>query len=165
MKKLPFYASGLKFSCKRCSSCCRYDAGFVFLSENDMNSLASALKIDTNVLLNLYCRWVTDFRGEEVLSLKEKSNKDCILWGVCGCTVYDSRPLQCVTFPFWESIVSSCENWELAASGCPGINQGKLHTKNEINENMKMRDQQPIIKREAFKSGIEKRSFRSTGGE
>jgi Fe-S-cluster containining protein len=140
-----FYAAGLRFTCKRCSSCCRYDAGFVYLSENDLKKLTFALKTDKKSFINLYCRWVTGWSVEKVLSLKEKSNKDCILWEN-GCSVYKARPLQCTAFPFWESIVSSSESWEMAASGCPGINFGQLHTKSSIKRVIKMRDLEPIIR-------------------
>jgi len=133
MKKELFLADGLRFSCKRCSSCCRYDAGFVFLSQKDINKLSVALKIDENSVINVYCRWVTDRNGDTVLSLKEKSNNDCILWDN-GCTVYANRPLQCVTFPFWDSIIASNHSWEIAASGCPGMNSGELHKKEEIDK-------------------------------
>jgi len=144
MTGVPFYDSGLKFSCKRCSACCRYDAGFVFLSEKDLEKLIHALKMDRNGFLEVYCRWVMDRDGKEVLSLKEKSNKDCILWDE-GCKVYDSRPLQCVSFPFWEAIVSSLQAWEMAASGCPGMNSGVLHSAGEIEKYVKMRAGEPVI--------------------
>ena len=146
MEKTHFYESGLNFSCKRCSACCRYEPGFVFLSEEDLKKLSNALKLDRKSLLAVYCRWVTDWKGDEALSLKEKSNKDCILWDD-GCTVYDVRPFQCVSFPFWESILASREAWKNAGSGCPGIGSGALHTKETINEFKKLRDRQPVIKR------------------
>ncbi|MCL2800847.1 MAG: YkgJ family cysteine cluster protein [Treponema sp.] len=144
MEKSFFFASGLKFSCKRCSSCCRYDAGFVFLTEKDLLNLSLALNMDKDRLISLYCRWVTDWKGDEVLSLKEKINKDCILWDN-GCTVYKGRPLQCITFPFWESIMSSAESWDITASGCPGMNCGKLYTETEILEAKELRVSEPII--------------------
>jgi len=146
MEKALFYADGLKFSCKRCSSCCRYDSGFVYLSEGDIKNLLSALKMDRNNFLKTYCRWVTNWKGDEVLSLKEKSNKDCILWND-GCTVYTGRPLQCITFPFWESIVSSVEAWEIAAVSCPGINNGQLHSQKAIGRDIELRASEPIINR------------------
>jgi len=133
MEKELFYADGLRFSCKRCSSCCRYDSGFVFLSQKDINKLSSALKIDATGVISAFCRWVTDKNGGKVLSLKEKSNNDCILWDY-GCTVYQARPLQCVTFPFWETIIASEQCWQIAAGGCPGMNSGELHTKEEIDK-------------------------------
>jgi len=146
MKNASFYASGLYFSCKQCSACCRYESGFVFLSEKDLDNLAEALKMDRKSVLSVYCRWVTDWEGQEALSLKEKANKDCILWDR-GCTVYASRPLQCITFPFWKSILSSNESWEIAASGCPGINAGQLHSEKAINQHLKTRDKEPVIRK------------------
>ena len=144
MRNEPFYADGLKFSCKRCSACCRYDAGFVFLSEKDMNNLTSALNMKRNEVIKTYCRWVGDWKGDDVLSLREKSNKDCILWDD-GCKVYNMRPLQCITFPFWESVVSSKGAWEIAAASCPGINSGSLRSKQAIEEDIRLRSLEPII--------------------
>ena len=146
MENTPFYASGLHFSCKRCSACCRYESGFVFLSEADLKKLMITLKLDRKNFLAAYCRWVTDWKGDETLSLKEKSNKDCILWDN-GCTVYNARPLQCITFPFWESILASKEAWGIAASGCPGVNNGQFHTEETINRCLKSRSSQPIVNR------------------
>jgi len=146
MTDAPFYVNGLKFSCKRCSACCRYDSGFVFLSQKDMEKLAAGQKMDRGGFVKTYCRWVTDWQGKEVLSLKEKSNKDCIFWDL-GCTVYEERPLQCRTFPFWESITASEQAWEIAASGCPGMDTGVLHTYSEIDGYIKMRTSEPILNR------------------
>ncbi|MDR1868907.1 MAG: YkgJ family cysteine cluster protein [Treponema sp.] len=144
MTDTSFFSAGLKFSCKRCSACCRYEAGFVYLSKNDMEKLTGELKTDSENFIKSYCRWVTDRRGKEVLSLREKGNKDCIFWDKC-CKIYDARPLQCRTFPFWESIVSSAQSWEIAASGCPGMNSGKLHTGKAITDCLEKRSAQPII--------------------
>ncbi|MCL2266646.1 MAG: YkgJ family cysteine cluster protein [Treponema sp.] len=141
-----FYASGLKFSCKRCSTCCRYEAGFVYLSEKDLKNLTSLLNIERNDFIAAYCRWVSDVKGGEALSLKEKPNYDCIFWD-SGCTVYSARPLQCVTFPFWENVLASESSWKMAASGCSGINSGDIHTENAINEIIKMRTSEPLIYR------------------
>ena len=150
MDNAPFYDSGLYFSCKRCSACCRYDSGFVYLSENDILKLTAALEMERNALINKYCRWVPDWQGNEVLSLREKNNNDCILWEN-GCIVYNARPLQCVTFPFWESVVVSAHAWAMAASGCPGMNSGELHTKSEIDEKINKHICDSIIN----KKGIE----------
>ena len=118
----------------------------MFLSEKDLNKLVLALKMDKNSLIKTYCRWVIDWNGDEALSLKEKSNKDCILWNQ-GCTVYAARPLQCITFPFWESILASSKNWEIAAESCPGMNYGELHSEKTITESKKKRTSEPIINR------------------
>lgn len=144
MTDIPFYSSGLKFSCERCSACCRYDAGYVYLSDKDLEKLLAELKMDRNSFLKAYCRWISGLNGMKYLSLKEKSNKDCILWD-SGCIVYMARPLQCRAFPFWENIVSSKKAWKIAASGCPGMNKGVLHTEKTIGEYLKKRTTETII--------------------
>ena len=139
MKDEPFYASGLKFTCQRCSSCCRYDAGYVYLSDNDIEKLIAKLETDRDSFIGLYCRWVDNWKGNKILSLKEKSNKDCIFWeSIKGCIVYEARPLQCKLFPFWESILFSIDNWKMASSGCPGMNSGKHYSKEEIDTLLKI---------------------------
>jgi len=145
MNQTPFYASGLRFSCTRCSACCRYESGYVFLSEQDIGLLAAELKTDYAGFIKTYCRWVKD-QGRECLSLKEKTNYDCIFWD-SGCTMYHVRPLQCRTFPFWQSIVASAREWNLAGTGCPGINSGDLHAKEAINACIEMRADQPVIEK------------------
>jgi len=150
MTNAPFYASGLKFSCKRCSSCCRYDSGYVFLSEKDLNKLTDSLDMDKDRFVRKYCRWVTGTRGTESLSLREKPNMDCVFWDA-GCSVYNARPLQCSSFPFWPSILSSPESWKIAATGCPGMNTGALHTQGEIDNYVELRGAEPIISKASWK--------------
>jgi Fe-S-cluster containining protein len=103
--------------------------------------------MDRNGFIKTYCRWVDDWDGGKVLSLKEKASKDCIFWEN-GCKVYTARPFQCVSFPFWESIVSSEKAWKTAASGCPGMNNGMLYSKEAIEAFLKTRALQPIISRQ-----------------
>lgn len=146
MKDAPFYSEGLYFSCKRCSVCCRYDAGSVYLSENDVKKLLLRLNMDRESFIKTYCRRVKDWKGKGLLSLKEKANYDCILWEN-GCTVYEDRPLQCRTFPFWDSILSSRKAWEQAATGCPGMNTGTRYTEKQILDYIEMRNLEHIIKR------------------
>jgi uncharacterized protein len=145
MEKALFYVDGLKFSCKRCSSCCRHDQGYVYLSKIDLNKLCAALKKDEKDVISEYCRWVKTRGGRDaVLSLIEKSNYDCIFWD-CGCTIYPSRPLQCVTFPFWDSVIADIRCWESAAKSCPGMNSGELHSKEEIEKAVESRVDEPLI--------------------
>lgn len=70
------------------------------------------------------------------LSLNEKSGADgydCVFLdrttmpGKAICGLYEARPSQCRTWPFWPENLRSPESWDRAARGCPGMNQGKLH--------------------------------------
>ncbi|MDR0497166.1 MAG: YkgJ family cysteine cluster protein [Treponema sp.] len=146
-----FYARGLSFSCNRCSACCRYETGFVFLSEKDVSLLKTSLKMEYNDFLDTYCRWVPGNDGINELSLKEKSNYDCIFWHANdgdnseGCLVYEARPLQCRTFPFWQSVMSSEKSWKMTAEYCPGIDQGDFHSHDSIEKMLAMRQMEPVI--------------------
>ncbi|MDR1446407.1 MAG: YkgJ family cysteine cluster protein [Treponema sp.] len=131
MSKKPFYSEGLYFSCARCSTCCRYESGYVFLSKADVQSLVQVCRMEYGHFVQVYCRWVPMGDGKECLSLKEKAGFDCIFWSD-GCTVYRNRPLQCRTFPFWASVLGSQTAWQMAQSSCPGMGQGEFHSGEEI---------------------------------
>ena len=146
----PFYAKGLRFSCKRCSACCRFEPGYVFLSAKDRALLETFFKMESMEFSQSYCRWVPLSNGKDHLSLKEKSNYDCIFWTEDGCSVYEARPLQCRAYPFWPWILSSKKNWEITAQNCPGIGNGEFHAKNTIEEWLNQREMEPIIHRGSF---------------
>ena len=76
------------------------------------------------------------FEGKTVLSLIEKKNYDCILWEN-GCSLYEHRPSQCRTYPFWAWIVKDKETWDDVATECPGMRatDGRLWTYEEIEKN------------------------------
>jgi Fe-S-cluster containining protein len=141
-----FFAEGLNFSCIRCSSCCRHEPGFVFLSEADLALLVKGLQMGYNEVMKTYCRWIKAEGDLERLSLKEKSNYDCVFWQA-GCSVYEYRPLQCKAFPFWHSNLASPEAWEGAAAFCPGMGKGKLHTAAVINNWLARRRAEPLVTR------------------
>ena len=147
MSENAFYASGLRFSCERCSHCCRKESGYVYLSENDLSRLASAFQMDYTAFIKTWCRWAGFGWGSERLSLREKSNFDCIFWDK-RCTVYEARPLQCRTFPFWDSTLASASAWETEGGSCPGINKGKLYKKEEIEALLKSVEAEPVIEQE-----------------
>ena len=158
MKNQPFYANGLHFSCVRCSNCCRYESGYVYLSKNDLCRLADEFKMDLNEFIKIWCRWVPIDNSRDRLSLKEKSNFDCIFWGNRdgeeGCEVYKLRPLQCRAFPFWNHIILSEDAWNNAKLKCPGINMGEWHSKNQIEKWVFQIEDEPIIERELPRIGV-----------
>ncbi|HCM26059.1 MAG: Fe-S oxidoreductase [Treponema sp. GWB1_62_6] len=142
--KEKFYSEGLRFSCERCSACCRHDPGFVFLSRRDAELLAQHRQMSYIDFVATYCRWIPVGDGIDRLSLKELSNYDCVFWKTGGCTVYSSRPQQCRTFPFWNSVVSCAESWEATALDCPGMEKGELHGADEIEGLLALRVNDPV---------------------
>ena len=102
--------------------------------------------METTGFIRTYCRWVKSEEKKENLSLKEKSNFDCIFWDY-GCKVYNARPVQCRTFPFWQSLTAGNDTWEMASLGCPGINSGKLYDREEIDAFILLRAGQLLVEK------------------
>jgi hypothetical protein len=103
----------------------------VFLSPKDLARICEGTELPEQEVLDRYCRRV-DPGGIPRVSLKEKPNLDCIFWESQGCRIYEHRPLQCRSFPFWSSHLYSRRAWEQAAAECPGINRGPLRSAQEI---------------------------------
>lgn len=149
----PFYKDGLAFECQRCSACCRHEPGFVFLSQADLDALCAGTGMDEDAFIAVYCRWVPWEGGVEILSLKEKANNDCIFWGDKGCEVYQNRPYQCSSYPFWGSILRDKKYWEDCARDCPGIGKGAIIPGDVIESLIEGRSNHPYISRDPLTKG------------
>jgi Fe-S-cluster containining protein len=99
------------------------------VSDGEIEALARRLELTPAAFRETYTRRL---RGGE-RSLREQRNRDCVFYRRSGgCSVYEDRPRQCRTWPFWRSVVHSRERWEEEAEGCPGMNRGPLHGAGEI---------------------------------
>lgn len=143
----PFWSEGLHFSCQRCSGCCRHEPGVVRLSEADLERLLRWADRSREDFIASYCRWVDRGDGTENLCLREKKNYDCILWDQ-SCIAYESRPFQCSSYPFWNSLLQDEDWWAANAADCPGVNRGALHGPEEIEALLERRRREPYIVRE-----------------
>jgi Fe-S-cluster containining protein len=127
-----WYAAGLKFTCTQCGNCCTGAAGFTWVTEDEADALAGRLGLDGEAFRMRYTRLVWR-GGEQKRTLIEKPGGDCVFFRRgTGCTVYEQRPKQCSTWPFWGRIVASREDWDDSARECPGMNRGVLHTAEHI---------------------------------
>lgn len=126
-----FYGSGLRFECQRCLYCCSSEPGYVYLSREDIINGANATALSPRDFISVYCR-VIDFGTFSMISLREKENYDCIFLTKEGCSIYQARPVQCRTYPFWPSVIESEESWKKEARSCPGIGKGPVIPREEI---------------------------------
>ena len=106
-------------ACASCGgNCCTGESGNIFVSVTEITAIAKLLEMDER-----------DFRREYLhkvayrYSLKEKivnGSHDCVFFDRSqnGCSIYQARPLQCRTFPFWDYFRHRID--ELKAE-CPGI--------------------------------------------
>jgi uncharacterized protein len=58
-------------------------------------------------------------RGLDCIFLDRKKIR-----GKAVCSLYDVRPLQCRTWPFWAENLEHRNAWDAAGKSCPGINTG-----------------------------------------
>jgi hypothetical protein len=130
----PWYKNGLCFSCQKCGSCCSKQAGYVWVTEEEIETIAAFLKISKNEFCKKYIRICY---GN--ISLKECfPSYDCIFLLDGRCRIYEVRPKQCKTFPWWKENLSSKEEWDNLQNSCPGINKGQNRTPaSVIEENLK----------------------------
>lgn len=134
-----------RFECQRCGYCCTHEPGYVFLSRLDLDNLTSYLNMKEEDFIARFCV-VAHFGWESRLSLREKSNHDCIFWKAGeGCTVYPVRPVQCRTYPVWPGIIANQKSWDEEALKCPGMNKGAILTDSEIQERLTLRENNPLL--------------------
>ncbi len=119
----PWYRDGLKFKCTGCGDCCTGAPGFVWVTNAEIAALAAAIGIDAAEFERRYVRKVGIRK-----SLKEWSNGDCVFFHTESrtCQVYEARPRQCRTWPFWPSNLASPATWADTAERCSGCNRGRL---------------------------------------
>ncbi len=129
----PWYKDGLRFTCTQCGKCCTGEPGFVWVNDAELTAIAAARGETVERVTALYTRLTG--RGR---TLREKADGDCVFLEDRRCGVYEVRPRQCRTWPFWESNVETPETWRHTCDVCPGSGQGELIPVEEITRRMKV---------------------------
>jgi Fe-S-cluster containining protein len=119
----PWYHEGLRFKCKGCGHCCTGEPGYVYVAKSEIEALAATLGLEVPQFEEAFVRPVGRRK-----SLIELPNGDCIFFDnvTRRCRVYQARPQQCRTWPFWESNLRTPGAWERACRACPGSGRGPL---------------------------------------
>lgn len=135
VKEKEWYDEGVYFKCTGCGKCCTGSPGFVWLTPQDTEKLAQFFNISSKQFLKTYARKI----GGKY-SLKEDPNSyDCIfLKEKKLCTVYEHRPVQCKTYPYWLENIKTKKDWENEAKFCEGINHvdAEIVSKEEIQKQL-----------------------------
>lgn len=132
----PWYHEGLRFECTQCGACCSGEPGYVWVEDSEIDAMADELELPFDTFQRRHVRLVG-----EAKSLIEYPNGDCILLDpkTRKCTVYQSRPIQCRTWPFWDSNLEKRKNWKETCEVCPGAGVGQLYTLEQIEAARKQR--------------------------
>jgi len=119
---------GLSFSCTVCGDCCSGEQGYVWFSEDEAQAMADKVGMTKFDFMRTYAE-----KAEGKWTLKNVRNAegeyDCVFLkplpgGKRGCGLYEVRPQQCRTWPFWSGVLRSKKSWERVAKRCPGMTNG-----------------------------------------
>lgn len=105
--------------CEECGGkCCTGESGYIWITEEEVVRAASFLLIEVDAFAHKYL-----FATKDGLSLREKPYKDghaCIFFDeeAKNCSIYEVRPKQCRSFPFWEYYKQHTQE---ALKECPAL--------------------------------------------
>ena len=95
---------GLRFECTQCGKCCwtRGQYSHVYMTKGDVEAMAKAVGISVAETRERFT-----FRDENGWTELDFSGGRCVMLDPATnlCTVYESRPTQCRTFPFWPEMI------------------------------------------------------------
>ena len=130
----PWYTDGLRFECSQCGDCCTGAPGFVWVSQAEIDAIAEEVGMASEQFEDTYVRKIGARR-----SLREFPNGDCVFFDTenKGCQIYGARPIQCRTWPFWDSNLKSEKAWKETCEECPGNGNGKVYSLEEIESQRK----------------------------
>ncbi len=106
-------------ACAECGGrCCTGESGNIFVKRVEVQAMAKYLQMEEKQFAQHYL-----LKKGYKYTLKEQRvgmSYDCIFYSRerGGCVVYDVRPQQCRTFPFWDYFKS---NRQELHDECPGI--------------------------------------------
>jgi len=113
---------GFEFSfnpqeCLSCNgACCRGESGKVWVSKEEVEKIATFLKVAPQEFIKREGRRVS------LKEIKVGGEYLCIFFDKesCKCEIYPLRPQQCREFPFWESLKDR-KNLDEVCKECKGI--------------------------------------------
>ena len=123
----PWWHEGLRFECQGSGKCCvSYGANhYVYVTLEDRRRLANELGMPTRQFTRKFCT-----KRDDQYHLAGETGA-CIFLEGRRCSVYDGRPTQCRTWPFWPENMRAGK-WERVATFCPGVGRGAIVPADEI---------------------------------
>jgi Fe-S-cluster containining protein len=113
-----------------CGNCCSGPPGYVLVNDQECGALAARLGVSTGDFIDRYTHVLAE--GRSLVEREGPRGFDCVFLdrekvpGRAVCGVYEDRPRQCRTWPFWNSVLRDASSWARAGGVCPGINKGAL---------------------------------------
>jgi len=106
-------------ACASCNGhCCIGEPGYIWVSPKEIEAMAKHLEMDVEAFKAEYL--VKVGYKYTIKEIKVGDSHHCVFFDtkINGCSMYDVRPSQCRTFPFWDYFL---KNPKKAGDECPGI--------------------------------------------
>lgn len=124
----PWYRDGIRFECQGTGKCCtaRGEYGHVYLEDDEAKAAAALMEMTLTEFEDTFCHFED---GERELRFR---NGACVFLDGHQCGVYEARPLQCRTWPFWPENLEK-KAWDRdVAPFCAGVGKGRVYSTAEI---------------------------------
>lgn len=117
----------IKFKCTGCGKCCQSD-GEVWLDTDEFLDVANLRQESPSIVMEKYVA-EHDFnsvrlKDKYVTDSLRRNISECIFLEDGKCSIYEARPTQCRTFPYWPRLLRNESNW-LAEAVVPDKIEGK----------------------------------------
>ena len=109
-----------EIKCASCDgNCCIGESGYIWITPLEIESLALFLKLSVSEVKKKYLDKIRYKYSIKEIKTK-KDNYSCVFFDLefRRCSIYDLRPSQCRSFPFWEHFK---KNKEEVIKECPAI--------------------------------------------
>jgi len=126
----------LPFACTGCGKCCQTE-GSVYMSPPEIQNAADLLRVSVKSFIQQYASHTISGGDQTWIRLREQQNdvenadkaltsSSCVFLDLETkyCQIYEARPTQCSTYPFWPSIMMS-----------PGTWNGECRSRDDVVEN------------------------------
>jgi Fe-S-cluster containining protein len=119
-----------------CGNCCTGPEGFVLVNTPEVDALAARLGLSREDFVARYTKLVPE--GLSLRDVPTTHGFDCVFLdrttvpGKAVCGVYEDRPRQCRTWPFWTSVLRTEAHWRNTKRTCPGIDKGTFYPAEKI---------------------------------
>ena len=119
MRKDGFNYSFDPSACNACQGqCCTGESGSIFATKQEFEAIALHLDVSMETLKEKYLIKVS--KRYSLSEIRYNESYDCIFYDrkSHGCKIYEVRPTQCRTFPFWDYFQNNPQELK---NECPGV--------------------------------------------
>uniref|UniRef100_K3WMT9 Methyltransferase domain-containing protein n=1 Tax=Globisporangium ultimum (strain ATCC 200006 / CBS 805.95 / DAOM BR144) TaxID=431595 RepID=K3WMT9_GLOUD len=108
-----------QFKCTQCGKCCTGKGGRVRVNDREIDEIARVTAMATADIKAQYLRH-SDAEDQWFIQ-QTVDDTQCVFLEGNKCSIYQARPTQCRTFPWWPQNLISDYDWHVAARDCEGI--------------------------------------------